>query len=218
MQCDLCVAAEHARFAITEVKVGRGAPWAAPLPWLIPPRVAMQILLTGDPVSARRAHEIGLVNDVVPAAELQAAAQRLAERIAANAPLSVLAAKRTVRLVAEQPLSAGVRGRRADLGAGVPERGRAGRPGGVPRQAAARLEGALTGWPPTWPGCWTTWPPRRQVLDGLVAGLDEARWRRADPVARLVHPRPGHPPGLFRRDRGAGRDRPGPASGPRRPR
>ena len=105
MQCDLCVAAEDARFAITEVKVGRGAPWAAPLPWLIPPRVAMQILLTGDPVSAARALEIGLVNEVVPAAGLQAAAQRLAERIAANAPLSVLAAKRTVRLVAEQPLS-----------------------------------------------------------------------------------------------------------------
>jgi enoyl-CoA hydratase/carnithine racemase len=104
-QCDLCLAAEHARFAITEVKVGRGAPWAAPLPWLIPPRVAMQILLTGDPVSAQRAHEIGLVNDVVPAAELTQAAQSLAERIAANAPLSVLAAKRTVRLVADQPLS-----------------------------------------------------------------------------------------------------------------
>jgi enoyl-CoA hydratase/carnithine racemase len=104
-QCDLCLAAEHARFAITEVKVGRGAPWAAPLPWLIPPRVAMQILLTGDPVSARRAHEIGLVNDVVPAAELATAAQQLAERIAANAPLSVLAAKRTVRLVADHPLN-----------------------------------------------------------------------------------------------------------------
>ena len=105
MQCDLCVAAEDARFAITEVKVGRGAPWAAPLPWLIPPRIAMQILLTGDPVSAARACEIGLVNEVVPAAGLQAAVQRLAERIAANAPLSVLAAKQTVRLVAEQPLS-----------------------------------------------------------------------------------------------------------------
>jgi enoyl-CoA hydratase/carnithine racemase len=103
--CDLCLAADTALFAITEARVGRGAPWAAPLPWLIPPRVAMQILLTGDPVSAQRAHEIGLVNDVVPAAELTQAAQSLAERIAANAPLSVLAAKRTVRLVADQPLS-----------------------------------------------------------------------------------------------------------------
>jgi enoyl-CoA hydratase/carnithine racemase len=105
-QCDLCLAAGHATFAITEVKVGRGAPWAAPLPWLIPPRVAMQILLTGDPITAQRAHEIGLVNDVLPAAELAQAAQQLAERIAANAPLSVLAAKRTVRLAAEHPLSA----------------------------------------------------------------------------------------------------------------
>ncbi|HZC40549.1 MAG TPA: enoyl-CoA hydratase-related protein [Streptosporangiaceae bacterium] len=103
--CDLCLAAEHATFAISEVKVGRGAPWAAPLPWLIPPRVAMQLLLTGDPITARRAHEIGLVNEVVPAAELRAAAQAMAERIAANAPLSVLAGKRTAWLIAEHPLS-----------------------------------------------------------------------------------------------------------------
>jgi enoyl-CoA hydratase/carnithine racemase len=103
--CDLCVAADTARFAITEAKVGRGAPWAAPLPWLIPPRVAMQILLTGDPIDARRAYQVGLVNEVVPAAELAGAAQRLAERIAANAPLSVAAAKQTVRLIAEHPLA-----------------------------------------------------------------------------------------------------------------
>jgi enoyl-CoA hydratase/carnithine racemase len=103
--CDLCIAADTARFAITEVKVGRGAPWAAPLPWLIPPRVAMQILLTGDPIDAHRAHQVGLVNEVVPAAELAEAAQRLAERIAANAPLSVAAAKQTVRLAADHPLA-----------------------------------------------------------------------------------------------------------------
>jgi enoyl-CoA hydratase/carnithine racemase len=102
--CDLCVAADHARFAITEAKVGRGAPWAAPLPWLIPPRVAMQILLTGDPVDAHRAREVGLVNEVVPAADLAATTQNLAERIAANAPLSVAAARQTVRLIAEHPL------------------------------------------------------------------------------------------------------------------
>jgi enoyl-CoA hydratase/carnithine racemase len=104
--CDLCVAADTARFAISEAKVGRGAPWAAPLPWLVPPRVAMQILLTGDPISAARAHQLGLVNEVVPLAELRQAAQTLGERIAANAPLSVAAAKRTVRLVAEHPLAA----------------------------------------------------------------------------------------------------------------
>jgi len=104
--CDLAIAADHAKFAISEAKVGRGAPWAAPLPWMIPPRVAMQILLTGDPITARRAHEVGLVNEVVPGDQLVDAAQALAERIAANAPLSVGAAKRTVRLVAELPLAA----------------------------------------------------------------------------------------------------------------
>ena len=104
--CDLCLAADTATFAISEVKVGRGAPWAAPLPWLIPPRVAMQLLLTGDPIPARRAYEIGLVNEVVPAAGLHQAAQAMAERIAANAPLSVLAGKRTVALISELPLSA----------------------------------------------------------------------------------------------------------------
>ena len=99
-QCDLVLAAEHARFAVSEAKLGRGAPWAAPLSWLIPPRVAMQLLVTGDPISAQRAHQVGLVNEVVPAAELHDAAQALGERIVANAPLSVAAAKATVRLMA----------------------------------------------------------------------------------------------------------------------
>ena len=102
--CDLVVAAENARFAISEAKVGRGAPWAAPLPLLVPPRIAMQLLLTGDPIDAARAHEVGLVNQVVPLADLRPTAQALAERIAANAPLSVRAAKKMVRLVAELPL------------------------------------------------------------------------------------------------------------------
>ncbi len=96
--CDLVIAAEHATFAISEAKVGRGAPWAAQLSWLIPPKVAMQILLTGEPITALRAHEVGFVNDVVPAGLLRERAQALAQRIAANAPLSVRAAKKTVYL------------------------------------------------------------------------------------------------------------------------
>ncbi|KJE21760.1 enoyl-CoA hydratase/carnithine racemase [Frankia torreyi] len=103
--CDLVVAAEHARFAITEVKVGRGAPWAAPLPYLLPPRIAMQMLLTGEPMAARRAYELGLVNEVVPGTDLAGRARELAATIAANAPLSVRAAKRTVGLLAQLPLS-----------------------------------------------------------------------------------------------------------------
>ncbi len=103
--CDLCVASDTALFAVTEVKVGRGSPWAVPLPWLIPPRVAMQLLLTGDPIDAARGYELGLVNQVVPPDALRETTQELAERIASNAPLSVLAAKKTVRLIAEYSLS-----------------------------------------------------------------------------------------------------------------
>jgi enoyl-CoA hydratase/carnithine racemase len=99
--CDLCLAADHARFGITEARWGRGAPWAAPLPWLIPPRVAMEMLLTAEPISAERAYEIGLVNRVVPGAELRAAAQAMAAGIAANAPLSVRAGKAMVYAAAE---------------------------------------------------------------------------------------------------------------------
>ncbi|HEY2301094.1 MAG TPA: enoyl-CoA hydratase-related protein [Acidimicrobiales bacterium] len=94
--CDLCIAADHARFAVTEVKVGRGAPWAAPLAWLIPPRIALQILMTGDPISAARAHEIGLVNQVVAFDDLRATVQTVARGLATNAPLSVRAAKAMV--------------------------------------------------------------------------------------------------------------------------
>lgn len=102
--CDLCLAADHATFGITEARWGRGAPWAAPLPWLIPPRVAMELLLTADPISAARAHEIGLVNRVVPIAELMPAALAMARRIADNAPLSVRAGKAMVYDTAERSL------------------------------------------------------------------------------------------------------------------
>lgn len=102
---DLVVAAETATFAVSEAKVGRGAPWAAPLPWLVPPRVAMEILLTGDPISAQRAHEIGLVNRVVPAAQLRTACRELVATLVANAPLSLRAAKQMVYAVAEHSRS-----------------------------------------------------------------------------------------------------------------
>jgi len=106
--CDLCVAAEHARFAITEARWGRGAPWAAPLPWLIPPRVALELLMTAEPIDARRALEIGLVNRVVPAASLREATRAMALRIAGNAPLSVRASKAMVYAAAERGWAAGL--------------------------------------------------------------------------------------------------------------
>ncbi|MGV9799211.1 enoyl-CoA hydratase/isomerase family protein [Mycobacterium sp. NPDC003449] len=103
--CDLCVASTSARFGITEVKVGRGAPWAVPLPSMIPRRIAMEMLVTGESLSAERAYEIGFVNRLVRPDQLIAAAQKLGEEIASNAPLSVAAGKKTASLLAEQSLS-----------------------------------------------------------------------------------------------------------------
>jgi enoyl-CoA hydratase/carnithine racemase len=103
--CDLCVAATTAKFGITEVKVGRGSPWAAPLPLMIPRRIVMELVLTGAPLSAARAHEIGFVNRLAEPDELIEVTQALAEQIAANAPLSVAAGKQTAALTAEHPLS-----------------------------------------------------------------------------------------------------------------
>lgn len=99
--CDLCVAADTASFAVTEARWGRGSPWAVPLPWLVPPRVALELLLTAEPIDAARAAAVGLVNRVVPITELVEEAQALACRIAANAPLSVRAAKAMVYATAE---------------------------------------------------------------------------------------------------------------------
>jgi len=94
--CDLCVAAEHATFAITEARVGRGTPWAAPLLHMLPQRIMMELLLTGEPMSAARLHELGYVNQVVPREQLLPRSFELAQRIAANAPLTVRAARALV--------------------------------------------------------------------------------------------------------------------------
>ena len=104
--CDLCIASEDARFGIAEVKWGRGAPWAAPLLWMVPQRIMLELLLTGEPIDADRAFQIGLVNEVVAAGDLLPRAVALARTIAGNAPLSVRAARRMVYLTAELPRSA----------------------------------------------------------------------------------------------------------------
>jgi enoyl-CoA hydratase/carnithine racemase len=99
--CDLCVASTSARFAITEVKVGRGSPWAAPLIHMIPQRIFMEIVLTGKPITAQRAYEIGLVNRLAEPAALMDAAIALAHEVIEGAPLSVAAARATVMLATE---------------------------------------------------------------------------------------------------------------------
>ncbi|MQY18760.1 enoyl-CoA hydratase-related protein [Nocardia macrotermitis] len=111
--CDLCVAATTARFAITEVKVGRSAPWAAPLIHMIPQRVMMEIMLTGKPITARRAYEIGLVNRIAEPDELLTTAIELATEVLAGAPLSVRAARETVMLATEMGRSAALQAARS---------------------------------------------------------------------------------------------------------
>ncbi|MGY0499545.1 enoyl-CoA hydratase/isomerase family protein [Nocardia sp. FBN12] len=110
--CDLCVASTTASFAITEVKVGRSSPWAAPLIHMIPQRIMMEILLTGKPIDARRAYEIGLVNRLAEPADLLSAALDLAREVAAGAPLSVGAARETVMLATEMGRSAALQAAR----------------------------------------------------------------------------------------------------------
>jgi len=93
---DLVVAAGTATFGLPEVRYGvlAAAGGVFRLPAQIPRKVAMEMMLTGEPVTARRALELGLVNRVVPQAQVIGAALELATVICANAPLSVQASKR----------------------------------------------------------------------------------------------------------------------------
>ena len=96
LACDLVVVSETAVLGLPEVRRGliAGAGGAFRLPTVVPRRVAMEMLLTGEPVTARRALEIGLVNRVMPPGEVLTEALSLAESIAGNAPLAVRATKR----------------------------------------------------------------------------------------------------------------------------
>jgi enoyl-CoA hydratase len=86
--CDMIVASDDARFGVPEIKVGSG-PVTLLLPFVIGQKKANELLFTGDHVDASEAHRLGLVNVVVPAGELEAAAASLARRIAPT-PLPVL--------------------------------------------------------------------------------------------------------------------------------
>lgn len=103
-QADMIVAERSATFAIPEAKHGRGAPWAAPLSLLIPPRAVVELISTALPITAERAYELGLVNQVVPDGAAREAALALAQVVAANAPLTVAAGKAMVRQVLTEAL------------------------------------------------------------------------------------------------------------------
>jgi enoyl-CoA hydratase len=99
LACDLAVAADNARFGLPEAKRGlvAAAGGLVRLPRLAPYRIAMELALTGEMMSASRAYELGLLNRVVAPGQAFAVAMELARVIAANGPLAVAASKQVVR-------------------------------------------------------------------------------------------------------------------------
>jgi enoyl-CoA hydratase/carnithine racemase len=105
LACDVVVASSEARFGLPEVRRGLFAAGGGTfLATRIPLAVALEMTLTGEPIDATRAYELGLVNRVVPPDDVVGTALDLAERIAANGPLGVAATKELVRLgVSDSP-------------------------------------------------------------------------------------------------------------------
>ncbi|MQY21488.1 crotonase/enoyl-CoA hydratase family protein [Nocardia macrotermitis] len=109
LACDLVVAARTARFGVPEVKrslVARGGA-ALQLPRRVPFAIAMELLLTGDPITAPRAAEVGLVNRLTDEGGALTGALELAETIAANGPLAIAATKQIARSTADWTLAEG---------------------------------------------------------------------------------------------------------------
>ncbi|AJO78656.1 enoyl-CoA hydratase-related protein [Pseudomonas sp. MRSN 12121] len=98
LACDLVVAASNAAFALSEVKrsMVAAAGGLYHLPRSIPVNVAMEMAITGDPISAERAYQVGLVNTLVAPEQLMDAAIALALRVCANAPLAVRETRRVL--------------------------------------------------------------------------------------------------------------------------
>jgi enoyl-CoA hydratase/carnithine racemase len=111
LACDIRIAAENATFGLPEVTWGimPGAGGTQRLPRLAPLGAALELILTGERISAAEAHRLGIVNRVVPPAELMPVALALAERICRNGPLAVRAAKQAVHRGLHLPLDEALR-------------------------------------------------------------------------------------------------------------
>src|SRR6058998_843908 len=110
LMCDLIVAGETARFGQPEINLGiiPGAGGTQRWPRTAGKHVAMEVMLTGAPVTAQRAHELGLVNKVVPAEMTIEVAKRFARQIAEKPPLAARLAKEAVLKAFDSPLSEGL--------------------------------------------------------------------------------------------------------------
>lgn len=107
LACDLIVAADNAHFGLPEAKRGlvAGSGGMLRLPHRLPHHIAMECLLTGEPLTAKRAYDLGLVNRLVTPGEALAEALDLARAVAANGPLSLVTTKRVVRESPDWPVA-----------------------------------------------------------------------------------------------------------------
>ena len=103
---DFIIASENATFGQPEAMIGLAAGGGSPvmLPRLLPPGKALQMLMTGDPITAEEAYRLGMVNELHPQDQLMDAALRIGKKIASNSPTAVQAVKRAVRMGEGQPI------------------------------------------------------------------------------------------------------------------
>ena len=103
---DFIIASDDAAFGQPEAMVGLSAGGGSPvlLPRVLPPGKAIQMLMTGEPITAQEAHRLGMVNDLYPRAELMEAVLGIAEKIANNSPTAVQAVKRAVLMGEGEPI------------------------------------------------------------------------------------------------------------------
>lgn len=104
--CDFIIASDNATFGQPEAMIGLSAGGGSPvfLPRLLGRGRALQLLMTGDPITAAEAYRLGMVNELHSQSELADAAQRIARKIAGNSPTAVQAVKRAVQLGEGQPV------------------------------------------------------------------------------------------------------------------
>jgi enoyl-CoA hydratase/carnithine racemase len=103
---DFIIASENATFGQPEAMLGLAAGGGSPalLPRLLPRGKALQMLMTGDPITAQEAYRLGMVNEIHAPGELMDAAIAIAEKVASNSPTAVQAVKRAVQLGEGEPI------------------------------------------------------------------------------------------------------------------
>ncbi|MGE7664662.1 enoyl-CoA hydratase [Ureibacillus composti] len=94
--CDLVVASDDAQFGDPVVRMGAAAAEILCHPWVLPPRIAKEMLFTGNYITAQRAYELGMVNQVVPLEELENSVTQLAEHISKMPPFTVSIIKNSI--------------------------------------------------------------------------------------------------------------------------